>query len=87
MLAGRGIDVCYESIRRWVLWSEAMDADSFEAFEEAGGPFDEVMAGSLEKFILSVGGSDDAEVLYTAFRGRMPGMDALLKGRGLMANT
>jgi len=83
VFAGDGYSSGYYSY----MWSEVMDADAFEAFEEAGGPFDEVMAGRLEKFILSVGGSDDAEVLYTAFRGRMPGVDALLKGRGLMANT
>jgi len=33
--------------------------------------------------VLSAGGSDDAATLYTAFRGRMPGVEALLRGRGL----
>jgi peptidyl-dipeptidase Dcp len=41
-------------------------------------------AGKLERFILSVGGSEEADALYTAFRGRMPGVEALLKGRGLL---
>ncbi len=41
------------------------------------------MAKKLEQFILSAGGSEEAEVLYTEFRGRMPGVEALLKGRGL----
>lgn len=67
------------------MWSEVMDADAFEAFEEAGGAFDPETADKLEKFILSAGGSRDAEELYTAFRGRMPGVEALLKGRGLAA--
>ena len=67
------------------MWSEVMDADAFEAFEEAGGAFDPAMAGKLEEFILSAGGSEEADVLYTKFRGRMPGVDALLKGRGLAA--
>ncbi|MCK0149981.1 M3 family metallopeptidase [Marivita sp. S6314] len=67
------------------MWSEVMDADAFEAFEEAGGAFDPGMAEKLEKFILSAGGSEEADVLYTKFRGRMPGVDALLKGRGLAA--
>jgi peptidyl-dipeptidase Dcp len=66
------------------MWSEVMDADAFAAFEEAGDPFDAGVAARLEKFILSAGGSQDAEVLYTAFRGRMPGVEALLKGRGLL---
>ena len=38
-----------------------------------------------DRFILSAGGSREAEELYTAFRGRMPGPEALLKGRGLLA--
>ncbi|MBF9043340.1 peptidase M3 [Rhodobacterales bacterium HKCCE4037] len=65
------------------MWSEVMDADAFEAFEEAGGAFDPEMAKALETHILSAGGSREADVLYTAFRGRMPGVEALLKGRGL----
>jgi peptidyl-dipeptidase Dcp len=65
------------------MWSEVMDADAFAAFGEAGGPFDAETAQKLEKFILSAGGSQEADALYTAFRGRMPGVDALLKGRGL----
>jgi peptidyl-dipeptidase Dcp len=67
------------------MWSEVMDADAFEAFEEAGGAFDPAMAEKLEAFILSAGGSEEADVLYTKFRGRMPGVEALLKGRGLAA--
>ncbi len=66
------------------MWSEVMDADAFAAFEEAGDAFDPDVAARLEKFILSAGGSQDAEVLYTQFRGRMPGVEALLKGRGLL---
>lgn len=67
------------------MWSEVMDADAFEAFRETGDAFDRQTASRLERFILSAGGSDEAETLYTAFRGRMPGVEALLKGRGLAA--
>ncbi|MBN7786003.1 M3 family metallopeptidase [Ponticoccus gilvus] len=67
------------------MWSEVMDADAFAAFEEAGGAFDPEVAQRLEDYILSRGGSVEAEVLYTRFRGRMPGVEALLKGRGLAA--
>ena len=67
------------------MWSEVMDADAFAAFDEAGDPFDPITAARLEKTVLSSGGSVDAADLYTAFRGRMPGVDALLKGRGLAA--
>ena len=67
------------------MWSEVMDADAFAAFEEAGGAFDLEIAKSLEDNILSKGGSIDAAELYTRFRGRLPGVEALLKGRGLAA--
>lgn len=66
------------------MWSEVMDADAFAAFEEAGDYFHPDTAEKLERFILSAGGSQPAEDLYTAFRGRMPGVEALLKGRGLL---
>ncbi|WP_417260090.1 M3 family metallopeptidase [Celeribacter sp.] len=65
------------------MWSEVMDADAFEAFDE-NGAFDPATAKSLEDNILSRGGSSDPVELYTAFRGRMPGVGALLKGRGLV---
>ena len=66
------------------MWSEVMDADAFAAFEEAGDPFDPATAARLEKYILAAGGSRPPEELYTAFRGRMPGVEPLLKGRGLL---
>ncbi len=69
------------------MWSEVMDADAFEAFEEIGDPFDPALAQKLEDTILSSGGSVDAAELYQRFRGRMPGVEALLKGRGLTERT
>ncbi|QEW18860.1 Peptidyl-dipeptidase dcp [Marinibacterium anthonyi] len=67
------------------MWSEVMDADAFAAFQEAGSAFDPEKAKALEANILSTGGSVEAEDLYTAFRGRLPGVEALLAGRGLIA--
>ena len=81
VFAGDGYSSGYYSY----MWSEVMDADAFEAFEEAGSAFDPERAEALEKHILSTGGSRDAAELYKAFRGRLPGVDALLKGRGLAA--
>ena len=69
------------------MWSEVMDADAFEAFKEAGDPFDPATAARLERFVLSAGGSEEADVLYTKFRGRMPGVEPLLKGRGLLEDV
>lgn len=81
VFAGDGYSSGYYSY----MWSEVMDADAFQAFEEAGGAFDPDRAAALEEHILSTGGSRDAAELYVAFRGRLPGVEALLKGRGLAA--
>ena len=81
VFAGDGYSCGYYSY----MWSEVMDADAFEAFEEAKDAFDAGLAEKLEHHILSAGGGRDAEALYTAFRGRMPGVQALLKGRGFAA--
>ena len=75
----------YSSSYYSYMWSEVMDADAFAAFEEAGGAFDPERARALEENILSTGGSREAEELYLAFRGHLPGVEALLKGRGLIA--
>ncbi|MCK8464221.1 M3 family metallopeptidase [Aliiroseovarius sp. S1339] len=79
VFAGDGYSSGYYSY----MWSEVMDADAFDAFKETGDAFDPVMAKKLEDHILSKGGSVEAKDLYTAFRGRLPGVEALLKGRGL----
>ncbi|MFG6530843.1 MULTISPECIES: M3 family metallopeptidase [unclassified Sulfitobacter] len=81
VFSGDGYSSAYYSY----MWSEVMDADAFAAFEEAGGAFDAERAEALEEHILSTGGSRDPAELYTAFRGRLPGVEALLKGRGLAA--
>jgi peptidyl-dipeptidase Dcp len=80
VFSGDGYSAGYYSY----MWSEVMDADAFAAFEEAGDPFHPETAAKLERFILSAGGSEDAEALYLKFRGKMPGVEALLKGRGLL---
>ncbi|WIY26415.1 M3 family metallopeptidase [Parasedimentitalea psychrophila] len=82
VFAGDGYSSGYYSY----MWSEVMDADAFAAFEEAGGAFDAERAKALEDTILSTGGSQDPGELYVAFRGRLPGVEALLKGRGLGAS-
>ena len=74
----------YASAYYSYMWSEVMDADAFAAFEEKGDPFDPSLAQSLEENILAAGGSKDPELLYQAYRGRLPGVQALLQGRGLV---
>jgi peptidyl-dipeptidase Dcp len=80
VFAGDGYSSGYYSY----MWSEVMDADAFAAFEEAGDAFDPETARQLETHILSTGGSVEAADLYERFRGRLPGVEALLKGRGLV---
>ncbi len=79
LFAGDGYAAGYYSY----LWSEVMDADAFQAFEETGDVFDAGTARKLHDFIYSTGGSRDPAELYMAFRGRAPEIDALLEGRGL----
>jgi peptidyl-dipeptidase Dcp len=65
------------------MWSEVMEADAFSAFTEVNDPFDSRVAKSLEKNILAAGGSEEPEILYVNFRGRLPDPSALIESRGL----
>lgn len=64
------------------LWSEVMDADTREAFAEAGDLFHKPTAEKLRKYILAPGNSTDRAEAYRQFRGRDPEIRALLKKRG-----
>ena len=79
VFSGDGYSAGYYSY----MWSEVLDADAFAAFEEAGNPFDPVMARKLKNNIYAVGGSIDPEATYIAFRGKLPDPQAMLKKKGL----
>ena len=79
IFAGSGYAAGYYSY----LWSEVLDSDAFAAFEEAGDIFDPDTAKKLHDYVYAAGGSRDPTELYTAFRGRLPTPDKLLKRRGL----
>ncbi|MBN9071928.1 MAG: M3 family metallopeptidase [Rhizobiales bacterium] len=79
VFAGDGYAAGYYSY----MWSEVLDADAFQAFEETGDPFNPQMAERLRRNIYSAGGSRDPEELYLAFRGRMPSPEAMMAKRGL----
>ncbi len=81
VFAGDGYSSGYYSY----MWSEVMDADAFAAFRETGDVFDPSTAERLADCILSTGGLREAADLYMDFRGRMPGVAALLAQRGLKA--
>ena len=79
LFSGNGYAAAYYSY----MWSEVLDADAFEAFEETGDAFDPATAQRLRDFIYSAGNLRDPAEAYKAFRGRLPSVDALLKKRGL----
>ncbi len=64
------------------LWSEVMDADTRQAFAEAGNVFDPATAEKMRKYILAPGNSTDRAEAYRQFRGRDPDVKALLEKRG-----
>ncbi|MCM2293381.1 M3 family metallopeptidase [Allorhizobium sp. BGMRC 0089] len=81
VFSGDGYSAGYYSY----MWSEVLDADAFEAFEETGNVFDPAMAERLKTHVYAIGGAVDPEETYKAFRGRLPSPDAMLKKRGLAA--
>jgi peptidyl-dipeptidase Dcp len=66
------------------LWAEVLDADGFEAFEEAGDPFDARVAEALRRHVYASGNSLEPGAAYVAFRGRGPKVEPLLRKRGLL---
>ena len=66
------------------LWAEVLDADAFDAFVEAGDPFDAGVATRLLRHIYGAGDSVEPGATYAAFRGRAPQIEPMLKKRGLL---
>jgi peptidyl-dipeptidase Dcp len=64
------------------LWSEVMDADTWQAFLETGNPFDQATAARLRRYILAPGNSTDRAEAFRQFRGRDPDVTAYLEERG-----
>jgi peptidyl-dipeptidase Dcp len=65
------------------IWAEVLDADAFQAFKETGDIFNPQVAKAFRDNILSRGRTDEPMKLYQQFRGKEPGIDALLQRRGL----
>ncbi|MGH8316344.1 MAG: M3 family metallopeptidase, partial [Steroidobacterales bacterium] len=74
IFAGDGYSAGYYSY----LWSAVLDEDAYQAFEEAGGPYDKAVAKRYHDFIVSVGNTVDPAQAYRTFRGRDPKVEALL---------
>jgi peptidyl-dipeptidase Dcp len=69
------------------LWADTITADAWEAFTEAGGPWDKAVAGRLLQHVFSVGNTVDPADSYRGFRGRDAGIDALMRKRGFASGT
>lgn len=64
-------------------WAEVLEADAF-AYFKTKQLFNSEIASSLQKHILSQGGTENPEVLYKNFRGKSASNKALLERAGLV---
>ena len=64
-------------------WAEVLDADAFSLFKEKG-IFNREVADSFRRNILSKGGTEHPMTLYKRFRGKEPGIEALLQRNGII---
>ncbi len=78
VFSGEGYAAGYYSY----LWADVLAADAWEAFTEAGGPWDLAVARRLRESVFSVGNTVDPADAYRAFRGRDARIDALMRKRG-----
>jgi peptidyl-dipeptidase Dcp len=67
------------------MWAEVLEADGFEAFEEAGNVFDPATAERLLRHVYSAGNTVEPAAGFRAFRGRDPRVEPMLRKCGLMA--
>ncbi|HTP72233.1 MAG TPA: M3 family metallopeptidase [Burkholderiaceae bacterium] len=66
------------------LWAEVLDTDAYDAFVEAGDPFDAEVAQRVRRWIYSSGNSVEPGAAYEAFRGRAASIEPMLRERGLI---
>ena len=63
-------------------WAEVLDADAFAYFKE-NGIFNQYIAEKFRQALLSQGGTEHPMKLYVNFRGKEPGIQALLERDGI----
>lgn len=66
------------------MWAEVLDADAFDAFVEAGDPFDAPTAERLHRYVYSAGNTMEPRDAYAAFRGRAAQVEPMLRKKGLL---
>jgi peptidyl-dipeptidase Dcp len=64
------------------LWSEMLDDDAYQWFEDHGG-LTRANGDRFRSMVLSRGNTEDLETLYAAWLGAKPGIEPMLKYRGL----
>ena len=64
------------------LWTEMLDDDAFQWFEEHGG-LTRANGDRFRQMILSRGNTEDLSAMYTAWRGKAPSVEPMMKYRGL----
>ncbi len=80
---GGGYSAGYYSYK----WAEVLAADAFEAYEETGDIYNNMVAARFLKEVLEQSGKRGMKESYIAFRGRMPSVDALLRQSGLLTTA
>ncbi len=66
------------------LWADVLSADAYDAFTEAGGPYDKAVGKRLYDHVFSIGNTVDQAEAYRAFRGKEPNSNALMRNRGFI---
>ena len=65
------------------MWAEVLEADGFDAFNEAGDLFDPATAERLMRHVYSAGNTCEPAA-FRSFRGRDPQVAPMLRKRGLL---
>ena len=64
------------------LWTEMLDDDAFQWFQEHGG-LTRANGNRFRSMVLSRGNTEDLDKVYRDFRGRSPSLEPMLSDRGL----
>ncbi len=78
VFSGDGYSAGYYSY----LWADTLTADAWDAFVEGKGAWDKDVAHRLRDNVFSIGNTRDPAEAYRSFRGRDPGIEALMRKRG-----
>ncbi len=76
---GNGYDAGYYAY----LWSEMLDDDAFQWFEDHGG-LTRANGDRFRRMVLSRGNTEDLATIYAAWLGKTPNIQPMLKYRGLV---